>query len=236
MRPSPMKDRDPPPRKLQGRVQIPKAKIRALHENGQTQDRALTDADGIHVAAVIARRAARHRLASRSHADDPDHGIQGEFHAHKSEMPIGYGTDARVPLHPIWQGSSARRGHERPGLLRADGPDMHAEHVAGFRPFHHDRAGGRVHMRKIEPGFRLPILGHLPVETIAGLHGQRTGCRHRRDGFGDAQTVDVTLTSNAHSFSSKTPRKRRPPAEKSVRRPQTSVPRTETVTSCSSWT
>ena len=41
---------------------------------------------------------------------------------------------------------------------------MHAEHVAGFRPFHHDRAGGRVHMRKIEPGFRLPILGHLPLK------------------------------------------------------------------------
>lgn len=114
------------------------------------------------------------------------------------------------PFTRIRQGSSARRRHERPGLLGADGPDMHAEHVAGFRPFHHDRAGGRVHMRKIEPGFRLPILGHLPVETIAGLHGQRTGCRHRRDGFGDAQTVDVTLTSNAHSFSPKTPRKRRP--------------------------
>ena len=115
-------------------MQIPKAKIRALHENGQAQDRALTDADGIHVAAVIPRRAAGHRLASRSHADDPDHGIQGEFHAHKSEMPIGYGTDARVPLHPIRQGSSARRRHERPGLLGADGPDMHAEHVPGSAP------------------------------------------------------------------------------------------------------
>ena len=67
MRPSPAKDRDPPRRKLQAgygdfpvahrRVQIPKAKIRAFHENGQTQDRALTDADGIHVAAMIARRA-----------------------------------------------------------------------------------------------------------------------------------------------------------------------------------
>ena len=155
-------------------VNVAHLQERAGDADGEVQTRALGDFLVVHVAAVAADEAVDDVGAGRRRADDADHRVDGE-------------ADLVERGHAVFNGNLfgaiARRFEERAAMVvGGDGSligdfhveDVDDEHVAGFRTFDVDGAGGGIceAVGVIQVGHRRLLVGDAVAEAIERLEQQ----------------------------------------------------------------
>ena len=113
--------------------------------------------------------AERHALALfGGHADDADHGIDGEGHVIEDGLAVLDGDALGAGLAHVPEGADLGQGSGGADGVALHVQQFHPDDVAGPRVAHEQRAGGGVHLAVVAAGHQLAFGMHLVAEAVLG--------------------------------------------------------------------
>ena len=140
-----------------------------FHAHGEVGGVALDHQLAVQVAAVAAGVAARHALALfGGHADDADHGIDGEGHVIEDGLAVLDGDALGAGLALVPEGADLGQGGGGTDGVALHVQQFHLDDVAGLGVAHEQRAGGGVHLAVVAAGHQLAFGMHLVAEAVLG--------------------------------------------------------------------